>query len=108
MNLDLRKVLTLDQWHQLKSIREKRGFGGDNIFYRRVAPGPQGKAEPGMPGEMFTMPAPPLLLPNPDSTPCPNRAINLLRGRAKLERAGVSRILIAAAVSMVLPGGAAR
>src|SRR5204863_1016018 len=26
MNLDLRKVLTLDQWHQLKSIREKRGF----------------------------------------------------------------------------------
>jgi len=60
MNLDLRKVLTLDQWHQLKSIREKRGLGGDNIFYRRVGPGPQSKAGPGMPGEMFTMPAPPL------------------------------------------------
>ena len=73
MNLDLRKVLTLDQWHQLKSIREKRGFGGDNIFYRRVGPGPQGRAEPGMPGEMSTMPAPPPLPSEPglDSMPEP-------------------------------------
>jgi len=59
MNLHLRKVLSLDQWHQLKSIREKRGFGGDRIFFRHVGPGPQGKGA-GMPGDMFTLPAPPL------------------------------------------------
>ena len=60
MNLDLRKVLSLDQWHQLKSIREKRDLGGDHIFFRHVGPGPQGKVGVGMPGDMFTLPAPPL------------------------------------------------
>ena len=30
MNLDLRKVLSLDQWRQLKSIRGERG---DNVIY---------------------------------------------------------------------------
>ena len=30
MNLDLRKVLSLDQWRQLKSIRGERG---DNVVY---------------------------------------------------------------------------
>ncbi len=59
MNLDLRKVLSLDQWHQLKSVREKRGFGGDHFFYRHVGPGPQGKAGAGMPGDMSALPMPP-------------------------------------------------
>ena len=59
MNLDLRKVLSLDQWHQLKAIREKRGFGGDRIFFRHVGPGPQGKVGTAMPGDMFTLPLPP-------------------------------------------------
>ena len=59
MNLDLRKVLSLDQWHQLKAIREKRGFGGDNIFYHRVGPGPQSKFGPGAPDGSVPVPLPP-------------------------------------------------
>ena len=31
MNLDLRKVLSLDQWRQLKAVRSERG--GDNVIY---------------------------------------------------------------------------
>ena len=38
MNLDLRKVLSLDQWRQLKSIRGDKG--GDNVyFFRRFGTG---------------------------------------------------------------------
>jgi len=41
MNLDLRKVLSLDQWRQLKSI-QGQGVGGiaggDRIFFRKVLP----------------------------------------------------------------------
>ncbi len=46
MNLDLRKVLSLEQWRQLKSIR---GNMGDNImyFHKKVRP-PLG-GQPGMP-----------------------------------------------------------
>jgi Spy/CpxP family protein refolding chaperone len=46
MNLDLRKVLSLEQWRQLKSIR---GNMGDNVmyFHKRVRPPLGGK--PGMP-----------------------------------------------------------
>jgi Spy/CpxP family protein refolding chaperone len=56
MNLDLRKVLSVDQWRQLKAIREERGAHGDMFFRFRV---PDGPGEPGPflappgPGEMF-------------------------------------------------------
>src|SRR5215468_7851459 len=39
MNLDLRKVLSLEQWRQLKSIRGERGGFGDRIFFKTVQPG---------------------------------------------------------------------
>lgn len=35
MNLDLRKVLSLDQWRQLKSIRGERGAGDNVIFFHQ-------------------------------------------------------------------------
>jgi len=38
MNLDLRKVLSLDQWRQLRSIRGQGGAFGDKIFFRKVLP----------------------------------------------------------------------
>src|SRR5207253_5025553 len=38
MNLDLRKVLALDQWRQLKSIRGQDVGFGDKIFFRKVLP----------------------------------------------------------------------
>ncbi len=42
MNLDLRKVLSLDQWRQLKSIQGQGvggiAGGGDRIFFRKVLP----------------------------------------------------------------------
>ena len=40
MNLDLRKVLSLDQWRQLKSVRGERGRG-DVIFFQKKLSGPQ-------------------------------------------------------------------
>lgn len=39
MNLDLRKVLSLDQWRQLKSIRGERG-PGDVIYFHKRLEGP--------------------------------------------------------------------
>jgi len=39
MNLDLRKVLSVEQWKQLKSIRGERGMMGGNFFFRRFGPG---------------------------------------------------------------------
>jgi Spy/CpxP family protein refolding chaperone len=39
MNLDLRKVLSVEQWKQLKSIRGERGMTGGNFFFRRFGPG---------------------------------------------------------------------
>jgi Spy/CpxP family protein refolding chaperone len=38
MNLDLRKVLSLTQWRQLKSIRGSVGGFGDRIFFRKAIP----------------------------------------------------------------------
>ena len=63
MNLDLRKVLSLDQWRQLKSIRGQGGAfgGGDRIFFRKVLPpagGPSLMTQP--PGEVPAPPLPPL------------------------------------------------
>jgi Spy/CpxP family protein refolding chaperone len=40
MNLDLRKVLSLDQWRQLKSIRGERGTGDNVIFFQKRMGGP--------------------------------------------------------------------
>jgi Spy/CpxP family protein refolding chaperone len=54
MNLDLRKVLTVEQWRQLKAIHGDRGMGGDKFFYRFQTGGP------GAP------PLPPLPPPGPD------------------------------------------
>jgi len=57
MNLDLRKVLTLDQWRQLKTIREERG--PENVFFYRRTMGFGGAGGP--------MPPPPPLPPgSPD------------------------------------------
>jgi hypothetical protein len=58
MNLDLRKVLSLDQWRQLKTIRgQDRGFG-DKVFFRKVLP-------PGAaPSPMQVQPGPVLSLPD--------------------------------------------
>jgi Spy/CpxP family protein refolding chaperone len=40
MNLDLRKVLSVEQWRQLKSIREQREGPGEHFLYRRsLTPG---------------------------------------------------------------------
>jgi Spy/CpxP family protein refolding chaperone len=52
MSLDLRKVLSLEQWRQLKSIRGDAGGFGDRIFFRKIGPG----GAPG--GPPFNMPAP--------------------------------------------------
>ena len=41
MNLDLRKVLSLDQWRQLKSIQGQGvgiAGGGNRVFFRKVSP----------------------------------------------------------------------
>jgi Spy/CpxP family protein refolding chaperone len=40
MNLDLRKVLSLEQWKKLKSIRGERGGFGDRIFFHQEFRGP--------------------------------------------------------------------
>ena len=57
MNLDLRKVLSLDQWKQLKAIREEHG-PGDVFFYRKFGPGPPMQ----IPGSQ---------MPVPDAMPLP-------------------------------------
>ena len=63
MNLDLRKVLSLDQWRQLKSIQGQGGSpGGDRIFFRKVLP-------PG--GAPSTAPLPPDAIPLPPLPPPP-------------------------------------
>jgi len=60
MNLDLRKVLSLDQWHQLKAIRGERGAGDNVMFFRKVMPG---KARTDAP---MDLPLPPPPGPSPD------------------------------------------
>jgi len=63
MNLDLRKVLSLDQWRQLKSIQGQGGSpGGDRIFFRKVLP-------PG--AAPSTAPLPPDAIPLPPLPPPP-------------------------------------
>ena len=64
MNLDLRKVLSLPQWRQLKSIRGSEGGFGNRFFIQKAVP-------PGEPGTMLPPPPgasmlPPLPLPGND------------------------------------------
>lgn len=41
MNLDLRKVLSLDQWRALKAMRGEHGAFGDRVFFQKfVGPSP--------------------------------------------------------------------
>ena len=58
MNLDLRKVLSIEQWRQLKSIREERGGPGNRFFlYKKLPPG---SPPPGPGAELFrALPPPP-------------------------------------------------
>jgi hypothetical protein len=62
MNLDLRKVLSLDQWRQLKTVRGQTGAMGDRVFFRKVIPPGAGPS---------TMPLPPDALPLPPLPPPP-------------------------------------
>ena len=67
MNLDLRKVLSLDQWRQLKAVRGTTGGGGDRVFFRKVLP--PGAAPSPMqlqPGAGPVLSLPPLPPPPPD------------------------------------------
>lgn len=68
MNLDLRKVLSLAQWRQLKSIRGSAGGFGDRVFFHKVVP-------PGGPGaDAMPMPLPggdDMIPPPPGAPPLP-------------------------------------
>jgi Spy/CpxP family protein refolding chaperone len=57
MNLDLRKVLSLPQWRQLKTMRGPAGAFGDKILFRKLIPPPGGPD---------TAPLPPDPPPSPD------------------------------------------
>jgi Spy/CpxP family protein refolding chaperone len=59
MNLDLRKVLSVEQWRQLKSIREERAPVEQHFFYKKLPPG----ALPPGPGAELLPPPPPPPLP---------------------------------------------
>jgi hypothetical protein len=50
MNLDLRKVLSVQQWRQLKSIREQRGPADHVFFYRKFSTGSGPMPPPPPPG----------------------------------------------------------
>jgi Spy/CpxP family protein refolding chaperone len=53
MNLNLRKVLTLEQWRQLKAVRGDAGPGDNFIFFqKRIGPG-------GPSPDMMPLPPPP-------------------------------------------------
>lgn len=56
MNLDLRKVLSLDQWRQLKAIRGDAGMMGRKILFMQKEIGPGG---PGGPPPLPDLPPPP-------------------------------------------------
>jgi Spy/CpxP family protein refolding chaperone len=70
MNLDLRKVLSLDQWRQLKAVRGQAGGGGDRVFFRKVLPPgaapPPMQLQPGAGPVLFLPPLPPLPPPPSD------------------------------------------
>jgi hypothetical protein len=64
MNLDLRKVLSLDQWRQLKAVRGPTGPMGDRVFFRKVLP--PGAAPSSVPLPPDVAPLPPLPPPPGD------------------------------------------
>jgi Spy/CpxP family protein refolding chaperone len=60
MNLDLRKVLSLDQWRQLRSIRGDGGAFGGQVFFRKALPPGTVPPLPPLPeGGVVTVPGPP-------------------------------------------------
>ena len=59
MNLDLRKVLSLEQWRQLKSIRGQSGTFNDKVFFRKVLPPGAGPQTAPLPPEALPMLPPP-------------------------------------------------
>jgi len=59
MNLDLRKVLSLDQWRQLKTVQGSAGPVGDRVFFRKVLPGGAGPSTAPMPPDAPLPPLPP-------------------------------------------------
>ena len=59
MNLDLRKVLSLEQWRQLKSLRGDSGGFGDRIFFRHALPPGAVPLPPPPPGMAPGLPVPP-------------------------------------------------
>ena len=46
MNLDLRKVLSIEQWRQLKSLRGDSGAFGDRMFFHKMLPPPAAAGAP--------------------------------------------------------------
>jgi Spy/CpxP family protein refolding chaperone len=56
MNLNTRKVLSLQQWRQLKSIRGDVGMPGNKVFFQRVVPG----GPPPLPEALPPLPPPDL------------------------------------------------
>jgi Spy/CpxP family protein refolding chaperone len=65
MNLDLRKVLSLDQWRQLKVVRGQTGGAvGDRVFFRKVLPPGAGPSTAPLPQDV--LPLPPLPAPPAD------------------------------------------
>lgn len=59
MNLDLRKVLSLDQWRQLKMVRGSTGAMGDRVFFRKVLPPGAGRSTAPLPPDAPLPPLPP-------------------------------------------------
>jgi hypothetical protein len=65
MNLDLRKVLTVAQWHQLKAIRQERGPRENAFFFRKFSTGGMGG------GQMMGHGPGPMMMPDPPDPPTP-------------------------------------
>jgi Spy/CpxP family protein refolding chaperone len=61
MNLDLRKVLSVEQWRQLRSIHGEGGMMGNKVFFYKQIPGPG----PGGPSDLPPLPPPPGGPPDP-------------------------------------------
>ena len=60
MNLDLRKVLSLDQWRQLKAVRAEHDPGNRVFYFKKRGPGTREEVEiEGPPGAKFHLPVPP-------------------------------------------------
>jgi len=58
MNLNLRKVLSLDQWRQLKAVRGDVGPGDNFIYFqKKIGPGGPGPGGPGP--DVMPLPPPP-------------------------------------------------